>query len=302
MNTPTDILVITNGKAVIVTADKWPEEPYFDEPPFVPFYKPYGMSDQEYSSEVSRHEQVRNEWEQQRERLIQDYERQKLEALSQGVVVEKDHNSIRLFDSLGLTEYDEKGLLITYNGTYPIDPSLWVVEKRWQVKNIEDGVFETVQEDTYKLALNYKTTFPDDATFETRQIATIKPKAENNRIQIVMDAIDKNKATALAPTRKLDDEKALIDRFYYGHVKPSWRKNEAQYYDSWDRLMPVVEKIQDYGYLVEINGNALANYCGIHNELAGWTDLHNSSKTKIESIYKSVVEFIKWHNSNHHNQ
>lgn len=33
-----------------------------DEEPFVPFYKPYGMGEEEYASEIHRHEQERAEW------------------------------------------------------------------------------------------------------------------------------------------------------------------------------------------------------------------------------------------------
>ena len=58
--------------------------------------------------------------------------------------------------------------------------------------------------------------------------------------------------------------------------------SELEYHTSWDWLMPVVEKIKDLGYSQELDK--------IDNVLT--CDL------RINSLYKAVVEFIKWYNEN----
>lgn len=40
-----------------------------NEKPYVPFYKPYGMSDEEFNQEVSMAEQRLSEWEEEQEDL-----------------------------------------------------------------------------------------------------------------------------------------------------------------------------------------------------------------------------------------
>lgn len=68
----------------------------------------------------------------------------------------------------------------------------------------------------------------------------------------------------------------------------------AEYHSSWDWLIPVVEKIEntDEEYDVRILGQSaeVITYEGdIIIEMI-------TSPTKIESVYKTVVEFIKWYN------
>lgn len=60
---------------------------------------------------------------------------------------------------------------------------------------------------------------------------------------------------------------------------------------SWDWLMPVVEKIEHEGHEVDIYKNACEINMeeGMIREVAG---------DKIKATYRSVVEFIKWHNAN----
>lgn len=76
-----------------------------------------------------------------------------------------------------------------------------------------------------------------------------------------------------------------------------------KYDSSWDWLMPVVEKIEslDDEKSVNING-PLCLIKGDHTAVGGW-DLITASAdgpTKIEAVYKAVVEFIKWYNSQQH--
>ena len=80
--------------------------------------------------------------------------------------------------------------------------------------------------------------------------------------------------------------------------------NNLKFHSSWDWLMPVVEKvtslIQEKLY---IPIGKYKEYEEQHN-LYGiqWRKLfdyqsYNFFKARIESIYKAIVEFIKWYNS-----
>lgn len=71
---------------------------------------------------------------------------------------------------------------------------------------------------------------------------------------------------------------------------------DLKFNSSWDWLMPVVEKIESLGYLVDIKsmGCKLIG-CGyssvelIHIE-------ESNSNNKIEAVCNAVIEFIKWYN------
>jgi hypothetical protein len=77
---------------------------------------------------------------------------------------------------------------------------------------------------------------------------------------------------------------------------------ELEYDNSWDWLMPVVEKIErlDDAYDTRIcfHADEGAYFCDIvdqeNNELACQSSY---TATKIEVVYKAVVEFIEWYNS-----
>lgn len=71
-----------------------------------------------------------------------------------------------------------------------------------------------------------------------------------------------------------------------------------RYHSSWDWLMPVVQKIEDLGYWVEIRDV----FCTISNNRVGIKylkdDISTHKKSKIEATWFTVVEFIKWYNKN----
>lgn len=70
-----------------------------------------------------------------------------------------------------------------------------------------------------------------------------------------------------------------------------------KYATSWDWLMPVVEKIEStelqnsFFPCIKIVGNAVAFDTG------GDYIYHKNSASKIENVYKAVVDFIKFYNS-----
>ena len=93
----------------------------------------------------------------------------------------------------------------------------------------------------------------------------------------------------------------------------------GKYNSSWDWIMPVVEKIEPLGFSVSINnGNCSILFYNNDNYVVRTAyneDGHFISRylpedydryilvseketiTKIESVWKSVIEFIKWHNT-----
>lgn len=71
-----------------------------------------------------------------------------------------------------------------------------------------------------------------------------------------------------------------------------------QYHSSWNWLMPVVEKIESLKFWVENRYTYVAIGKKDHENSIisnSFSSLHN---TKIEAIYKTVVQFIKWYNEN----
>jgi len=70
----------------------------------------------------------------------------------------------------------------------------------------------------------------------------------------------------------------------------------AKYHESWDWLMPIVEKIDSrtpYDPCVTIE----YNWCSIKVP-DGRFDIEIVGNSRIEATYKAVVEFIKWYNEN----
>jgi len=81
---------------------------------------------------------------------------------------------------------------------------------------------------------------------------------------------------------------------YYDCTLPT----DFGFHFSWDWLMPVVEKIEtikieEYNINFSIMGKAAcwtpSHWCGLKTYLAD---------SKIEAVYMTVIEFIKWYNSN----
>ena len=74
--------------------------------------------------------------------------------------------------------------------------------------------------------------------------------------------------------------------------------NGLQYHTSWDWIMPVVEKIEDDGYIVYIK----QEICYIRNKTNSIKNLvYMCHYPKITAVFMVVVEFIKWYNENKDN-
>lgn len=81
-------------------------------------------------------------------------------------------------------------------------------------------------------------------------------------------------------------------------LTPQEKDEQLKYHSSWDWLMPVVEKIEDYGYIVYIK----QEICYIRNKTNSIKNLvYMCHYPKITAVFMVVVEFIKWYNENKDN-
>ena len=79
-------------------------------------------------------------------------------------------------------------------------------------------------------------------------------------------------------------------------LKRAGTLESMHYHDSWDWLMPVVERIDSrtpYDPCVTVE----YNWCSIKT-LNGEFNIEVVGNSRIEATYKAVVEFIKWYNEN----
>ena len=70
------------------------------------------------------------------------------------------------------------------------------------------------------------------------------------------------------------------------------------YDKKWDWLMPVVEKIENLDCVAEFS-IVFNNACIFLRNDGTRTDLiSNQTNNKIEAVFKTVVDFVKWYNVN----
>ena len=92
-------------------------------------------------------------------------------------------------------------------------------------------------------------------------------------------------------------------------------EEDLKYHSNWNSLMPVVEKIENLNDLIvdkvwiSINGRecGLWTYFDVKEVLRIGTEnnkfkVKNTSKSKIESTWRTVIDFIEWYNKNNHNE
>ena len=83
-----------------------------------------------------------------------------------------------------------------------------------------------------------------------------------------------------------------------------WYKKDYQpltillFHSDWNWLMRVVEKIESLGYTVTIAGVMckVTKVLDLENSIVSYV-LGDKSR-KLELIYTTMVEFVKWHNKN----
>lgn len=72
--------------------------------------------------------------------------------------------------------------------------------------------------------------------------------------------------------------------------------DELEFHSSWDWLMPVVEKIESLDYSVDIDRGWTT--ISDQTDRDGFVLIQQNSLIKIESVYSTIIEFIKWYNEN----
>lgn len=94
-----------------------------------------------------------------------------------------------------------------------------------------------------------------------------------------------------ADTVSYDCELAIINGLVY-------EPRNLKYHNSWDWLMPVVDKIenmQQMGAQAYIDISAFKITASFNYEQNG---RYFTGNDKIEAVYSAVIQFIKWYNSN----
>ncbi len=82
----------------------------------------------------------------------------------------------------------------------------------------------------------------------------------------------------------------------YVYERPAWYSiaNHCNYHSDWNWLMPVVDKIESLGFVVEIS---LHQTCLYKKPSCDNFSCNRITDDKLKSTYMVVVEFIKWYNS-----
>lgn len=65
------------------------------------------------------------------------------------------------------------------------------------------------------------------------------------------------------------------------------------YHKSWDWMLPVCERIESHGFIVQIT-MCLAGSCKIWNYKGNYFGME--SNNPIEAVWNTAVQFIEWHN------
>jgi len=74
----------------------------------------------------------------------------------------------------------------------------------------------------------------------------------------------------------------------------------AKYHISWDWIMPVVDKIEDMDVVASVQIEQPTIYIWKSSEESTFEDICIDiyDRTKLEAVYKAVIEFIQWYNEN----
>lgn len=84
-----------------------------------------------------------------------------------------------------------------------------------------------------------------------------------------------------------------------------WGASQMEYHLTWDWIMPVVEKIESMGLHFNTQKNeSWIDWLGVENENLEFLQQYDNEKfeankgeSKIDSVYKTVVQFIKSYNA-----
>lgn len=99
-----------------------------------------------------------------------------------------------------------------------------------------------------------------------------------------------------------DDTEVYPQGYLYFNDIGALEAKNLMYNDSWDWLMPILDKIEKMGCIVEISFSLVVfcRICAIGKKEDRATNFiadNNGGLEPIVPVYKAVVEFIKWHNN-----
>lgn len=123
----------------------------------------------------------------------------------------------------------------------------------------------------------------------------MKTIKENNRIIAEFMGAKYNKDTSF-PMRH--DELWLPIHGVCNFIGTNGKR--LRYDSSWDWLMSVVEKIESIIFDDDTSFNVTigsTNYCVIQDSIGEvYESIEDYGNSKLETVYKTVVQFIKWYN------
>jgi len=96
----------------------------------------------------------------------------------------------------------------------------------------------------------------------------------------------------------------MANTFQDINAKHFYHPEEMRFHDSWDWLMPVVEKIEsieDENRCAKYNVNVFQCFVDIvySNNNEGEEIVVVDGQSRRDAIYKAVVKFIEWYNNQH---
>lgn len=117
-----------------------------------------------------------------------------------------------------------------------------------------------------------------------------------------MDTIEQNKLIAEFMGAKMRKNGYFYDGITFSTGWNTCRPENMKYHDSWDWLMPVVDKIEalrdeeNHQPLVDVHiVQDSATIEGLSSDGVFFT---GAGKTKIASTFDVIVQFIQWYNEN----
>ena len=92
----------------------------------------------------------------------------------------------------------------------------------------------------------------------------------------------------------------LNDMTYSKATKGKWVElDKLKFHSNWNWLMEVVEKIESLHESNNVLIGTNITYVQIHNKVSNEQETFKGvSNIKIQAVYNTCVEFIKWYNEN----
>jgi len=98
--------------------------------------------------------------------------------------------------------------------------------------------------------------------------------------------------------QEIIDNNKLIAIFMDNYQKLSNDPEFGRFHLQWDWLMPVVEKIEEMDVVASFQIEQPTIYIWKSSENSTFKDIEIDifKSSKLEAVYKAVIEFIKWYN------